>query len=118
MKMRKQLGLLEGVAIILGIIFGSGIFISPKEVLLYTGSVWGALSVWAICGVLATLGALCYAELGKFALISLRIVAICCNCDLIYVYKYHHSFGTFLNFTVILEVWFRVNNAIFLLLDY
>lgn len=65
MKMRKQLGLLEGVAIILGIIFGSGIFISPKEVLLYTGSVWGALSVWATCGVLATLGALCYAELGK-----------------------------------------------------
>lgn len=64
-KMRKQLGLLEGVAIILGIIFGSGIFISPKDVLLYTGSVWGALSVWAICGVLATLGALCYAELGK-----------------------------------------------------
>ncbi|XP_059059748.1 Y+L amino acid transporter 2 [Achroia grisella] len=63
-KMRKQLGLLEGVAIILGIIFGSGIFISPKEVIEKTGSVWGALSVWAICGVLATLGALSYAELG------------------------------------------------------
>lgn len=65
MQMRKQLGLLEGVAIILGIIFGSGIFISPKEVLENTGSVWGALSVWAACGVLATLGAMCYAELGK-----------------------------------------------------
>lgn len=64
-KMRKQLGLLEGVAIILGIIFGSGIFISPKEVLEKTGSVWGALSVWASCGVLATLGAMSYAELGK-----------------------------------------------------
>ncbi|KAM3968724.1 Y+L amino acid transporter 2-like [Aphomia sociella] len=63
-KMRKQLGLLEGVAIILGIIFGSGIFISPKEVIEKTGSVWGALSVWAVCGVLATLGALSYAELG------------------------------------------------------
>ncbi|XP_053624156.1 Y+L amino acid transporter 2 [Plodia interpunctella] len=63
-KMRKQLGLLEGVAIILGIIFGSGIFISPKEVLDKTGSVWGALSVWAACGLLATLGALSYAELG------------------------------------------------------
>lgn len=63
-KMRKQLGLLEGVAIILGIIFGSGIFISPKGVLLQTGSVWGALVVWAACGGLATLGALCYAELG------------------------------------------------------
>lgn len=65
-KMRKQLGLLEGVAIILGIIFGSGIFISPKEVLEKTGSVWGALSVWAVCGVLATLGAMSYAELGKY----------------------------------------------------
>lgn len=65
-KMRKQLGLLEGVAIILGIIFGSGIFISPKEVLEKTGSVWGALLVWAACGGLATLGALSYAELGKF----------------------------------------------------
>ncbi|XP_045783740.1 Y+L amino acid transporter 2-like isoform X1 [Maniola jurtina] len=62
--MRKQLGLLEGVAIILGIIFGSGIFISPREVIEKTGSVWGALSVWAACGVLATLGALSYAELG------------------------------------------------------
>ncbi|KAG6459382.1 hypothetical protein O3G_MSEX011354 [Manduca sexta] len=63
-KMRKQLGLLEGVAIILGIIFGSGIFISPKEVLVKTGSVWGALIVWGACGVLATLGAMSYAELG------------------------------------------------------
>ncbi|XP_050683064.1 Y+L amino acid transporter 2 [Leptidea sinapis] len=63
-KMRKQLGLLEGVAIILGIILGSGIFISPKEVIENTGSVWSAISVWAICGVLATLGAMSYAELG------------------------------------------------------
>lgn len=66
-KMRKQLGLLEGVAIILGIIFGSGIFISPKEVVQMTGSVWGALAVWAACGGLATLGALSYAELGELA---------------------------------------------------
>lgn len=64
-KMKKQLGLLEGVAIILGIIFGSGIFISPKEVLEKTGSVYGALAVWAACGLLATLGAMSYAELGK-----------------------------------------------------
>lgn len=31
-KMKKELGLLEGCAIILGIIFGSGIFISPKVI--------------------------------------------------------------------------------------
>lgn len=64
-RMKKQLGLLEGVAIILGIIFGSGIFISPKGVLQQVGSVWGALVVWTACGGLATLGALCYAELGN-----------------------------------------------------
>lgn len=65
-QMRKQLGLLNGVAIILGIIFGSGIFITPKEVLVKTGSVWASLTVWTLCGVLATLGALSYAELGKY----------------------------------------------------
>lgn len=65
-RMKKQLGLLEGVAIILGIIFGSGIFISPKGVLQQVGSVWGALAVWGVCGGLATLGALCYAELGNY----------------------------------------------------
>lgn len=32
-KMKKELGLLEGCAIILGIIFGSGIFVSPKGVI-------------------------------------------------------------------------------------
>jgi hypothetical protein len=33
--MKKELGLLEGCAIIMGIIFGSGIFISPKVSVAY-----------------------------------------------------------------------------------
>ncbi|CAM6031947.1 unnamed protein product, partial [Sphagnum compactum] len=62
--MKKQLGLLEGCAIILGIILGSGIFISPPGVIQKVDAVGTSLVIWASCGVLSMIGALCYAELG------------------------------------------------------
>lgn len=62
--MKKELGLLEGCAIILGIIFGSGIFVSPKGVIQEVNSPGASLVVWTLCGVLSMIGALCYAELG------------------------------------------------------
>lgn len=51
-----QVGLLSGISLIVGTMIGSGIFISPKAVLLYSGAVGPCLLIWAACGVLATLG--------------------------------------------------------------
>ncbi|OBS77207.1 hypothetical protein A6R68_16368 [Neotoma lepida] len=62
--LHTQVGLLSGICIIVGTIIGSGIFISPKSVLANTEAVGPCLIIWTACGILATLGALCFAELG------------------------------------------------------
>lgn len=70
-ELKKVLGLWDGVAIILGIMIGSGIFISPQSVARYTGSVGMSLLVWTLTCIPTTVSALCVAELGKKSLAHL-----------------------------------------------
>ncbi|ODM90871.1 b(0,+)-type amino acid transporter 1 [Orchesella cincta] len=62
--LKRRVGLFSGVALIIGTQIGSGIFVSPREVLMRTGSVGMFLVVWLVCGLMSLLGALAYAELG------------------------------------------------------
>ena len=62
--LRRSLGVPGGVALLVGTIIGSGIFATPKWVIIYSGSVGLSLIVWSLCGVISLLGALCYVELG------------------------------------------------------
>lgn len=60
--LKREIGLWSAVSMTAGCMIGSGIFMSPQGVLVYIGSPGASLIVWATCGLLAMLGALCYAE--------------------------------------------------------
>lgn len=55
---------MAAINVIIGVMIGSGIFVSPQSALEYSGSIGACLMVWVVCGVISLLGALCFAELG------------------------------------------------------
>jgi basic amino acid/polyamine antiporter, APA family len=60
----RALGLRHAIAIVVGTIVGSGIFLVPKEMMQAVGSAKVVYLAWIVGGILSTFGALTYAELG------------------------------------------------------
>ncbi|HID22383.1 MAG TPA: amino acid permease [Planctomycetaceae bacterium] len=59
----EHLGLGDAVSLIVGIVVGTGIFKTPQAVFANVSGPWQGMACWAIGGLLALVGALCYAEL-------------------------------------------------------
>lgn len=63
--MKKSVGFLQGLAIVVGMIIGSGIFLKPSIVLNNAGSPVMALSAWILGGVVTLCSALSIAEIAS-----------------------------------------------------
>ncbi len=62
-ELRRTLGYRHAFGFIVGILFGSGIFISPGLIAKETSSMGMAIIVWIIAGIPCLFGALCFCEL-------------------------------------------------------
>src|SRR5580704_6734885 len=60
----RKLGLFDSVAIVVGTIIGSGIFLVPNLIARNLPSPGMIIGVWIFTGILSFFGALAYAELG------------------------------------------------------
>src|SRR5260370_12194947 len=61
--LKRSLGLVDGLAMVIGITVGSGIFRTPGLVAARLGRPWLTFVAWVLGAGLALLGALCFAEL-------------------------------------------------------
>ena len=61
--MRRELNLLYSVSVMLGVVIGSGIFVSPVSIMFHCQSVGLSLIIWVLSGLLSLCIALCYVEL-------------------------------------------------------
>ena len=60
---RKILSVIDGVALIVGVVVGTGIFKTPSLVAANTGDNLAFFLTWVLGGAISLIGALCYAEL-------------------------------------------------------
>src|SRR5437899_1867054 len=62
--LQRQLGLRESLAITVGSIIGTGVFLKTAVMAQQTGSATAVLLAWLVAGLLSFAGALTYAEIG------------------------------------------------------
>jgi APA family basic amino acid/polyamine antiporter len=60
----RTLGVVDGIAILVGITIGAGIYSTPQIIAGYLGSFSQIISLWIIVGIFVFVGGLIYAELG------------------------------------------------------
>jgi APA family basic amino acid/polyamine antiporter len=63
-ELRRDLTLTHGIAIVVGITIGTGVFLKSAPMAQAVGSASWVMAAWAVAGLVAILGALCFAELG------------------------------------------------------
>lgn len=63
--LKRDLGLWGAVAIVVGTVIGSGIFLVPRSMVLNVGTPWMVFGVFVFGGLLSLAGALTYAELSS-----------------------------------------------------
>jgi APA family basic amino acid/polyamine antiporter len=63
-ELRRSLRTFDGIALLVGIVIGSGIYTTPSLVSVYFDSFASLIVVWIVVGVFAMIGGLIYAELG------------------------------------------------------
>lgn len=62
--LKKEIGLLFALTLVIGTIIGSGVFMKPGAVLAYSGDSKTALFAWLLGGILTLAGGLTIAEIG------------------------------------------------------
>ncbi|MGH8284478.1 MAG: APC family permease, partial [Steroidobacteraceae bacterium] len=63
-ELRRDLTHTHGIAIVVGITIGTGVYLKSAPMAQAVGSPMLVMAAWAVAGLVATLGALCFAELG------------------------------------------------------
>jgi len=63
LELKRQIGLTTAILIIIADVIGTGIFMTTGQVLEMTGNALSAIILFGIGGLMAVIGALCYAEL-------------------------------------------------------